>query len=72
MDFTCAHCNKPINGLSVLIDKEHILHAECKNDFVENSIEYANALAKVATLIEKTSPRSKSANSIREALANKV
>lgn len=36
MEFTCVHCEKPIIGLSVLIDKTYVLHVECKSEFEIN------------------------------------
>ena len=33
MNFTCTYCEKPINGVALLIDKTHFLHQGCEVDF---------------------------------------
>lgn len=31
LNFTCFKCEKPIYGLTILIDETHFIHQECKN-----------------------------------------
>lgn len=33
MNFKCAHCEKEIKGLSIVIDKTHIIHKSCEDSF---------------------------------------
>lgn len=33
MHFTCTYCEKPINGVALLIDKTHFLHQGCEEAF---------------------------------------
>lgn len=30
--FTCAICEKEITGVAFVLDKEHIVHHECRNE----------------------------------------
>ena len=32
ISFKCAICENEINGVSVVLDAEHIVHFECRND----------------------------------------
>lgn len=38
MNFTCTYCEKPINGVSILLDKTHFLHQGCEKAFKENIV----------------------------------
>lgn len=33
MEFTCTYCEKPINGVGILVDKTHFLHQGCEEAF---------------------------------------
>lgn len=33
MEFICAHCNKPIYGIAVILDRTHFLHEDCKEEY---------------------------------------
>lgn len=47
MIFTCSHCGKPIQGLSITIDNE-ILHRECEGLRIKPiSLELNDAIAEI-------------------------
>lgn len=58
MNFTCTYCEKPINGMTILIDKTHFLHKECEEDY-NASIE-----ACIEKNKSKHSPTNKDENSL--------
>ena len=31
--FTCTHCQTPINGVTIIIDKTHFVHTHCEKEF---------------------------------------
>lgn len=33
MHFTCTYCEKPINSVTIIIDKTHFLHQGCEEAF---------------------------------------
>lgn len=39
MRFTCEFCEKQINGLSIIVDNNSILHQECEKEFKKNKEE---------------------------------
>lgn len=36
MNFICTHCNKPIGGISVVIDNTHFAHIECEKEAIKS------------------------------------
>lgn len=36
MNFTCTYCEKPINGVALILDKTHFLHQGCEEAFKKN------------------------------------
>lgn len=39
LQFTCEFCEKPINGVSVIVDRSHVLHPECEKGFLKRKKE---------------------------------
>ena len=31
--FTCKHCQEPINGVTIIIDKKYFVHTHCEKEF---------------------------------------
>ena len=46
MEFTCAHCQRPIYSIAVIMDKTHFVHEGCKEAY-ENRILLSEDDAKI-------------------------
>jgi hypothetical protein len=55
MFFRCAHCNKEIKEVSIVIDKRHIIHKSCEDEYKKerliNKLEASGLLDDVKTPI---------------------
>ena len=38
MVFRCAHCNKDIKEVSIVIDKRHIIHKSCEDEYKKEKL----------------------------------
>ena len=36
--FTCYYCEKPIQGMSKVVDKTHIVHAQCELKLIRENV----------------------------------